>query len=619
MQGETSFEPSFDDRRDYEDADRGFIAALTPGVIKNAEGRVVWDIDAYSFMQEPCPATAHPNLWRQGQLNSKQGLYEITPGIYQVRALDLSNMTIVEGKEGIIIVDPLVSCECAAAGLALYHAHRGKERRGTGMIYSHSHGDHYMGAQGVLPPDQDMSIPIIAPEGFMEAIMSESIIAGPAMRKRGAFMYGNALPRGPTGQIGTGLGMGSSTGTTSLIPPNLLIQKTGEEHVVDGVRIVFQMVPGTEAPAEVNFHFPDFKALCLPETATNCMHNIVTLRGAQVRDAKAWSGYLDEAIVMFGADSDVVFGSHNWPTWGQNELITRLSEQRDMYGYLHDQTVRMMNLGMTGIEIAERIRLPPAISRAWHCRGFYGSLSHNVKGIYQKYMTWFDGNPAHLWQYPPHEEGLRYVECMGGIDALCAKAQEFINRGDNRFAASLLAHAVAAHPEDESNPAKPLLASAYEQLGFGAENATWRNFFLTGAQELRTGKKAGMVAGGRTALGPNLSIDQWLEILSVQLDGERAAEQSFAIDFDVTDAKEKWRLIVSNGVITRRLLRPDARLPSSQSSSDLGLTLSRQDLLEVLRGKQVQFEKQEGKMEVLSKLLDLVSVSQGSSRGPSQI
>ncbi|KAH8662406.1 beta-lactamase-like protein [Xylariales sp. PMI_506] len=621
MQDLKSYEPSFDDRQDFDDADRGFIAALTPGVIKNSEGKVVWDIDAYAFMQEPCPSTAHPHLWRQGQLNSKQGLYEITPGIYQIRALDLSNMTIVEGKEGIIIIDPLISCECAAAGLKLYQEHRGNTRKVTGMIYSHSHGDHYMGAQGVLPPDQDMSIPIIAPEGFMEAVMSESIIAGPAMRKRGAFMYGNALPRGPKGQIGTGLGMASSVGTTSLIPPNLLIQKTGEEHVVDGVRIVFQMVPGTEAPAEVNFHFPDFRALCIPETATNCMHNVVTLRGAQVRDAKAWSGYLDEAVVLFGADSDLMFCSHNWPTWGQKELVSRLTEQRDMYGYLHDQTVRMMNLGMTGIEIAEKIRMPPTISRAWHCRGFYGSISHNVKGIYQKYMTWFDGDPAHLWQYPPAEEGKRYVECMGGVEALSSKAEDFIARGDYRFAATLLAHAIAAEPDNKDSPARPLLATAYEQLGYGAENATWRNFYLTGAQELRTGKKTGILVGGRTALGPNLSVDQWFEILCVQLDGERAAaaDAAFAIDFDVVDVKQKWRLIVSNGVLTRRLLAPDVRLPGSEAGPDLAMVLTRANLLDVLRGQEPKVEKQEGRIEVLNQLLDLISIKQESARGPSQI
>lgn len=347
-----SYEPSLDDRRDYDAAERGFIAALVPGVITNDAGKVVWDIDEYAFVQGACPPTAHPYLWRQAQLNAKQGLFEVVPGIYQVRALDLSNMTIVEGDKGILVIDPLVSCECAAAGLRLYQAHRGGHRPVTGMVYSHSHGDHYMGARGVLEASNSATaaaaggIPIIAPEGFLEAILSESVLAGPAMRKRGAFMYGNALPRGPRGQIGVGLGMGSSVGSTSLVPPNVLVQKTGETHVVDGVRLVFQMVPGTEAPAEVNFYLPDFAALCVPETATNCMHNIVTLRGAQVRDAKAWSGYLDEAITLFGGVARVVFGSHNWPTWGQKELCLRLAEQRDMYGYLHDQTVRMMNLGV---------------------------------------------------------------------------------------------------------------------------------------------------------------------------------------------------------------------------------------------------------------------------------
>ena len=267
--------PSFEDRQDFVDAERGFLRALEPGIIKTDAGKTVWNIDEYNFLKDACPETAHPNLWRQGQLNSKQGLFQIHPRIYQVRALDLSNMSIVEGNQGIIIIDPLVSCECAAAGLRLYREHTGSSKPVTGMIYSHSHGDHYMGAQGVLD-DVARDIPIIAPEGFLEAIISESVLAGPAMRKRAAFMYGNALPRAPDGQIGVGLGMGSSIGTTSLIPPNLLIQRTGEEHVVDGVRIIFQMVPGTEAPAEINFYFPDLRALCIPETATNCMHNIVS-------------------------------------------------------------------------------------------------------------------------------------------------------------------------------------------------------------------------------------------------------------------------------------------------------------------------------------------------------
>ncbi|KAF2192510.1 Metallo-hydrolase/oxidoreductase [Zopfia rhizophila CBS 207.26] len=454
-------------------------------------------------------------------------------------------MTIVQRKEGIIIIDPLISFECAAATSNICQTHHDpeKQRRVTGMICSHSHGDHYMGAQDVLPPGQALAIPIIAPEGFMEAVMSESVIAGPAMRQRAAFMYGRTLPRRPQGYIGVGLGMGSSIGSTSLIPPNLMIQNTGEEHVVDGVRIVFQMVPETEALAEINFHFPGFQALCIPEIAT-----YLTLRGAQVRDAKAWSRYLDEAIVLFGSEPDVVFGSHNWPTWGRKELINKLAEQRDMYAYLHDQTVRMMNLG--------------------------------------------------------------------GVEAVCAQAEDFIQRRDLRFAATLLHHAVAAYSEI-SKP-KTILASAYKKLAHGAENATWRNLYLTGAQRLRTRRQVRMVARSRTLLEPNPSVEQWFSILSVQVNGERAAEKSLVIDFNVTDANEKWRLLVSNGVlIHRRLCRSSGQLIDDRP--DLQMVLSKQDLLEVLRGNDVECKKQEGRREAVQELLTLTSVSQGSARGPSQL
>ncbi|ORY72129.1 beta-lactamase [Pseudomassariella vexata] len=582
-------EPSFEDRRDFTDASRGFIAKLEPCIIKNGAGQVVWDLEEFNFMlDQECPPTANPKLWRQGQLNLKQGLYEIVPGICQVR-----------GQEGVIVIDPLISCECAAAALELYQKHRGKGRKVTGMLYSHSHVDHYMGAGGIVPMDREKhDIPIIAPEGFMEAVMSESILAGPAMRQRAAFMYGRGLPRGPEGQVGVGLGMALSLGTQSLISPNKLIQRTGEEILVDGVRIVFQMVPGSEAPAEINFHFPDFKALCLPETATNCLHNIVTLRGAQVRDAKAWSRYLDEAIVLFGENSDVVFGSHNWPTWGRKDLITRIEKQRDLYGYLHDQTVRMMNLGMTGIEIAEKISLPPKLQSEWHCQGFYGSVSHNVKGIYQKYMTWFDGNPAHLWEHTPAAEGARYVECLGGLDNLCIKAEMYIAKNDLRFAATLLGHAVAAFPEHKK--CKLLLASTFEQLAYRAENATWRNFYLVGARELRTGSK--VPAGGRGPIGPNMSIDQWFDIISVEIDGERAADgEGFVIDFDIADEEMRWRHTVSNGVLHHR------RLSSSYEGgdADLEVTLSRLQLLEVLRGREADGIKLKGRAELLGRLLDL--------------
>lgn len=399
----------------------------------------------------------------------------------------------------------------------------------------------------------------------------------------------------------------------------MLKKYIGEEHNVDGVRIIFQMVPETEAPAEVNFFFPDLNALCVPETATNCMHNIVTLRGAQVRDAKAWSGYLDEVVQLFGDQADVLFGSHNWPTWGKAQLIKRLHEQRDMYAYLHDQTVRMMNLGMTGIEIAEQITLPPALARAWHCQGFYGSVSHNVKGIYQKYMTWFDGNPAHLWSHPPAAEGRRYVACFGGIDALCSKASDFASSGDLRFAATLLDHAVSGYPEVRKP--KELLADVYQKLGFGAENATWRNFYLTAAQELGGNKSSGaekMVAGGRTPLGPNLNVSQWFDILSIQINGELAAQRDtkVVIDFDVVDENASWTIETSNGVLIHR--RHEAR-ETTKTRADLYLRLTKVQLLNVLRGGEVQCESQHGQIEALGELLDLTRVETGAIRGPSQL
>lgn len=354
--------PSFDDTTDFEDARRGLITALDPCVIKNLEGRKIWDNEEYDFLNDQCPSTANPSLWRQAQLCRKQGLFQVTDGIYQIRGLDLSNMTIIEGNRGIIVVDPLVSVECAAASLKLYRGNRG-DRPVTGLLYTHPHGDHFGGARGVLPAT-DIEIPVIAPTGFMEHAVEENIFAGTAMARRAVYMYGDGLRKGPAGQISTGLGSTISTGMTTLIPPTLDISKTGQEEVIDGVRLIFQMTPGTEAPAEMNFYIPDRRALCMAENATHNMHNILTLRGALVRDAQAWSSYLDEAIVLFAQTAEVSFASHHWPTWGRDAIVRYLSEQRDLYAYLHDQTLRLMNKGLTGLEIAETFVLPSALQKA---------------------------------------------------------------------------------------------------------------------------------------------------------------------------------------------------------------------------------------------------------------
>lgn len=599
---EKAISPSFADREDFENASRGFIDSLKPCIIRARDDRIVWNNDQYSFVEADCPETVNPKLWRQAQLCYKQGLFEVARGIYQVRGFDLSNMTLVEGRHGVVVIDPLISAECAAAALALYRQHRGN-REVTGLIYSHSHVDHFGGAAGVLPSGGPASIPILAPEHFMDEAISENIFAGPAMRRRAAYMFGNRLVKGPLGQVSSGLGLTSSGGTSGLIPPNVYIERTGEEHVLDGVRIIFQMVPGTEAPAEINLYLPEQRALCISECATHCMHNISTLRGAQVRDAKAWSKYLDETLVLFGDKSDILFASHHWPTWGQEKLIQLVSEQRDLYAYLHDQTCRMMNLGLTGAQIAERIKLPASLQKAWHIQGYYGSVSHNVKAIYQRYMTWFDGNPAHLWQHPPEDEGKRYVDCMGGVDNLVRKALEYRDNGDLRFAATLLDHALFTEP---TLSVRESLASVFERLGYGAENAVWRNFYLTRAQDLRdTAEGMSWKTTELQTINPLLSVNEWLDCISIQLDGNRADGERITVDILVPDEKCRWKLSLSNGALTYRSQPGEEAF---REQADLSLTLSKAQLAEVLQGDLQVIEQAEGDLGVLSKLLGFLSI-----------
>ena len=473
----------FGDRRDFVNADRGFIGTLEPMVIKAADGRVVWDMDSWDFLAGNCPDTVHPSLWRQAQLTAKHGLYEVTDGIYQVRGFEMSNMTLIESDHGVIVIDPLISQEVAAAAIALYRQHRG-DRAVTAVIYTHAHLDHFGGVLGVV--DADTDVPILAPEHFLEHAVSENVYAGRAMLRRSYYYAAVGLPKSATGTLGIGLGAGGSTGTPGLVAPTRYITRTGQQEVLDGVRIVFQVTPGTECPAEMNFWFPDKRALCMAENATHNLHNLLTLRGAQVRDPRIWSRYLNEAIGLFARDSDVAFASHHWPTWGTSEIVAYLTQQRDLYSYLHDQTLRLINQGYIHSEIAEMIELPPELDRAWHTHGYYGSANHNVKAIYQRYIGWFDANPAHLWQHPPQAAGTRYAQAFGGVDATVAKARDFSEQGDLRFAAELASHAVFADPGHQA--ARELLATILEQLGYGAENATWRNSYLTGARELRTGK-----------------------------------------------------------------------------------------------------------------------------------
>ena len=557
----------FDDTADFDDTERGFIAALQPCVVTAADGRVVWDNDVYDFLAGDAPTSVHPSLWRQSILAAKQGLYEVVEGIYQVRGLDLSNISFIEGDTGVIVIDPLICTETAAAALALYRAHRG-ERPVSAVIYTHSHVDHFGGVLGVTTQaDVDAGkVAVIAPEGFVQHAVQENVYAGTAMTRRATYMYGTLLERGPRGQVGCGLGQNTSTGEIAIIVPTIDITTTGETHTIDGVQIEFQMAPGTEAPAEMHFYFPQYRALCMAENATHNLHNLLTLRGALVRDPHAWSGYLTEAIDTFADRTDVVFASHHWPTWGRDNIVKFLSLQRDLYAYLHDQTLRRLNQGYTGIEIAETFQMPPALHNAWHAHGYYGSVSHNVKAVYQRYMGWFDGNPGRLWAHPPEAIGPRYVAAMGGIDRVVELARTAFEEGDYRWAATLLDHAIFT---DENHPgARELYADTLEQLGYGAECATWRNFFLSGATELRDGNFGTPVNTTSTTMLSQLTPEQMFDTLAISVNGPHAWDLDIAIDMTFTDLATNYRLTLRNGVLVYRACPADA------SSANVTVTLA---------------------------------------------
>src|SRR5271165_3774225 len=565
----------FGDAEDFDDARRGRVGGLSDGIIRATDDRVVWDADAYEFVDGDCADSVNPSLWRQAQLTSIQGLFEVGEGIYQVRGLDLSNMTIVEGEEGVLVIDPLISTETAAAALALYRTRRG-DRPVTGLLYTQSHVDHFGGARGVVD-QQDVDsgrIPVIAPEGFLSHAVSENVYAGGAMIRRATYMYGPLLEKGPAGQVSAGLGQTTSTGTVSLIPPTVDITRTGQELVVDGIRMIFQMTPGTEAPAEMNFLFPDHRALCMAENATHNLHNVLTLRGALVRDPHVWATYLDEAIDLFADRADVLFAQHHWPRWGRERMVDFLSKQRDLYGYIHDQTLRLLNKGYVAGEIAEMLELPPSLEQEWHCRGYYGSLNHNVKAVYQRYLGWFDGNPAHLWPHTPEVAAQRYVDLAGGAGPLLAKAGAAFEAGDYRWVAELVNHLVFVDPEHEQ--ARELQARALEQLGYGAENGTWRNFYLMGAHELRNG------ASGTATTVPadfiaNTPTAQLLDAIAIQIDGPRAAGVTVSMIWTLSDVGESHRLTLANGVLTHRPLRETL-------TADATLTVERSALNELLLG-----------------------------------
>jgi len=553
----------FADTRDFDDARRGFVATLPEVEIKNDQGRVVWSLRDYGFLaDEQAPPTVNPSLWRLARLNLIHGLFQVTDRIHQIRGFDISNMTVIEGDRGLIVIDPLVSTEVARAALELYMQHRGR-RPVSAVIYSHSHTDHYGGVRGVVD-ERDVrvgKVEVWAPDRFMEEVVSEAVLAGTAMVRRAQFQFGATLPRGPRAQVDAGLGKGLSRGTVTLIPPTRIIKEAVETHRIDGVEIVFQLTPETEAPAEMHMFYPALRALNLAENATHNLHNIYPIRGAQARDANAWAKYLNEARDRFGREADVAFAQHHWPVWDNARVLDFPGKQRDLYKYLHDQTVRLMNHGYKAVEIAERLTLPRSLASTWHVRGYYGTLSHNAKSVYQRYIGWYDANPANLNPLPPVERGRKYVDYMGGADAVIRRAREDFARGEYRFVAEALSHVVFADPANAE--ARQVGADALEQLGYAAESASWRNAYVLGALELRQGVPATVA---RAPVSPDIvramSLDLFFDYLGVRLNGEKAEGRRIAINWVFPDLDRRYVMNLENCALTcladRRSDAPDA-------------------------------------------------------------
>ncbi|NWH09250.1 MAG: MBL fold metallo-hydrolase [Alphaproteobacteria bacterium] len=537
-----------DDRKDFEFAERGFIATRSDPIIRRADGGVVVDLSSYDFLQGQAPESVNPSLWRHAQILTKHGLFKVMDGIYQVRGFDISTVTFIDAGEGWIVVDPLTTMEAAKAAYDLVSEHLG-QRAILAVIYSHSHGDHFGGAAGIISAEdaRTVRVKVIAPDGFLKEAVSENIIAGPAMSRRARYQFGMTLPRGPEGEVTSGLGPGVSRGTISMIAPTIDITTTGQELTIGTVTLVFQVTPGTEAPAEMNFYLPQFRAVFMAENANLTMHNLLPARGALVRDSKAWADYLTESIRLFGDKSEVMFAAHGIPRFGQAEIVAFLKKHRDAYKFLHDQSVRLMNGGLTAAEIAEVLALPSVLAREWYNRGYYGTMSHNSKAIYQRYMGWFDANPANLWPLPPEPAAKLYVEAMGGAEAVMARAREAAAAGDYRWAAMLLNHLVFADAGNEA--ARSFLAEVYTQLGFQAEAGTWRNIYLTGAQELRSGVLRLPPATVSAEMLDATTTAMLLDFAAVRVNPEKALAQSFALNIEITDRGERVLVTVENGVL----------------------------------------------------------------------
>lgn len=538
----------FDDTQDFVEAQRGLIASADALTVTGKNGDTIWNQSAYNFISGDAPASVHPSLWRQAKLNNIHGLFKVAEGIYQLRGFDLANITIIEGVSGWIVIDPLTTAETAERAIMFAREHLG-ERPISAILFTHSHVDHFGGVLGALTAAQvdAADIRVIAPAGFMAEALSENVLAGPAMNRRAGYMYGMPLARTARGHVDSGLGKEPAIGSVGILAPTDLVDHTGQTMEIDGVSFVFQSVSGSEAPAEFTFYLPEKKAFCGAELLSRNMHNLYTLRGAKVRDALAWSGFIDEAARLF-AEADIYFGSHHWPIWGRERIAEFLEVQSDTYKYIHDQTLRMANKGYTPIEIAEQLELPQALQRSFSNRGYYGTTSHNSRAVYQAYFGWYDGNPANLNPLPPKEVGRRFVAAIGGAENTLAIAQSAFDEGDYRWVATLLNHLVFAEPNNEK--AKELLAHSYDQLAYQAESGPWRDVYLTGAKELRLGKaKIAQDLSLAKSMLLHSPRSNFFDAMAARLNGPEAEGVELKINFVFTDLKESHVLTLKNSVL----------------------------------------------------------------------
>ena len=584
----------FSDRRDFERAEKGFIASFDEGISN-------YDPTAYDFLQGEAPDSVNPSLWRQSQLLAKHGLFKVTDGIYQVRSFDLSNITFIEGETGWIVVDPLITKETAARAKALVDRELG-ERPVSAVIITHSHLDHYGGIRGL---SEDNDFEIIAPKGFVLETVSENVLAGNAMGRRASYMFGPLLPKGPQHQVGVGLGQGISNGSPGMLAPTREVSEDFESFEVDGVPVEFMLTLGAEAPSEFMFYLPEQKAFCQAEIINHTLHNLLTPRGAKVRDGRLWSTYIDRAIYTYADKTDVSFGSHHWPVWGETDVRELWEGQRNLYRYIHDQTVRLANEGRTIDEIPDLLELPNSIASGFANRDYYGTVSHNSKSQYQLYFGYFDGNPANLNPLSPIEEGKKFVAYVGGAEAVLAKAQADYDAGEFRYAATALNHLVFSNPSN--NDAKTLLANVYRQLAYQAESGSWRNFYLTGAQELTKGVLD--LPTPRTN-GPDvvkaIPLNLYFDLLAVRLNGTKAADkEGLEINFEITDKNEAAHLFVSGGALHHRMGVKKENIPTlSMTRSALdALNMKTQTISDLRKSGELKIE---GNLLRVKALFDLI-------------